>query len=86
LAGEKVIENKKIRVLFFGRLRDVVGTNEIIASDIKDIEDLKRYLFEKFPKLKGEIFSVALNYEIIHTNENLKDNDEVALIPPVAGG
>jgi molybdopterin converting factor subunit 1 len=81
-----VIENKKIRVLFFGRLRDVVGTNEIIASDIKDIEDLKKYLFEKFPKLKGEIFSVALNYEIIHTNENLKDNDEVALIPPVSGG
>jgi molybdopterin synthase sulfur carrier subunit len=83
---KKMIENKKIRVLFFGRLRDVVGTNEIIASDIKDIEDLKRYLFEKFPKLKGEIFSIALNYEIIHTNENLKDNDEVALIPPVAGG
>jgi molybdopterin synthase sulfur carrier subunit len=86
LADEKMIENKKIRVLFFGRLRDVVGTNEIIASDIKDIEDLKRYLFEKFSKLKGEIFSIALNYEIIHTNENLKDNDEVALIPPVAGG
>jgi molybdopterin synthase sulfur carrier subunit len=83
---KKMIENKKIRVLFFGRLRDVVGTNEIVASNIKDIEDLKRYLFEKFPKLKGEIFSLALNYEIIHTNENLKDNDEVALIPPVAGG
>jgi molybdopterin synthase sulfur carrier subunit len=83
---KKMIENKKIRVLFFGRLRDVVGTNEIVASDIKDIEDLKRYLVEKFPKLKGEIFSVTLNYEIIHTNENLKDNDEVALIPPVAGG
>jgi molybdopterin converting factor subunit 1 len=81
-----MMENKKIRVLFFGRLRDVVGTNEIVASDIKDIEDLKRYLFEKFPRLKGEIFSVALNYEIIHTNENLKDNDEVALIPPVSGG
>jgi molybdopterin synthase sulfur carrier subunit len=81
-----MIESKKIRVLFFGRLRDVVGTNEIIASDIKDIEDLKKYLFEKFPKLKVEIFSIALNYEIIHTNENLKDNDEVALIPPVAGG
>jgi molybdopterin converting factor small subunit len=83
---KKMVENKKIRVLFLGRLRDVVGTNEIVASDIKDIEDLKRYLFEKFPKLKGEIFSLALNYEIIHTNENLKDNDEVALIPPVAGG
>jgi molybdopterin synthase sulfur carrier subunit len=81
-----MIENKKIRVLFFGRLKDIVGANEIVASDIKDIEDLKRYLFEKFPKLKGEIFSLALNYEIIHTNENLKDNDEVALIPPVAGG
>jgi hypothetical protein len=39
---KKMIENKKIRVLFFGRLRDVVGTNEIIASDIKDIEDLKK--------------------------------------------
>jgi molybdopterin converting factor subunit 1 len=83
---KKMVEKKKIRVLFFGRLRDVVGTNEIVASDIKDIEDLKKYLFEKFPKLKGEIFSIALNYEIIHTNENLKDNDEVALIPPVSGG
>jgi len=81
-----MIESKKIRVLFFGRLKDIVGTNEIVASDIKDIEDLKKYLFDKFPKLKGEIFSVALNYEIIHTSENLKDNDEVALIPPVAGG
>ena len=81
-----MIESKKIRVLFFGRLKDIVGTNEIVASDIKDIEDLKKYLFEKFPKLKGEIFSIALNYEIIHTNENLKDNDEVALIPPVSGG
>jgi molybdopterin synthase sulfur carrier subunit len=79
-------ENKKIRVLFFGRLKDIVATNEIVVSDIKNIEDLKRYLVEKFPKLKGEIFSVALNYEIVHTNENLKDNDEVALIPPVAGG
>jgi len=79
-------ENKKIRVLFFGRLKDIVATNEIVVSDIKNIEDLKRYLVEKFPKLKGEIFSLALNYEIIHTNENLKDNDEVALIPPVAGG
>jgi Molybdopterin converting factor, small subunit len=81
-----MMENKKIRVLFFGRLRDIVVTNEIVTSDIKDIEDLKKYLFEKFPKLKGEIFSIALNYEIIHTNENLKDNDEVALIPPVSGG
>jgi molybdopterin synthase sulfur carrier subunit len=81
-----MVESKKIRVLFFGRLKDIVGTNEIVASDIKDIEDLKKYLFEKFPKLKGEIFSIALNYEIIHTNENLKDNDEVALIPPVSGG
>ncbi len=81
-----MMENKKIMILFFGRLKDIVGTNEIVVSDIKDIEDLKRYLFEKFPKLKGEIFSIALNYEIIHTNENLKDNDEVALIPPVAGG
>ncbi|MFZ8802889.1 MAG: MoaD/ThiS family protein [Candidatus Calescibacterium sp.] len=81
-----MIESKKIRVLFFGRLKDIVGTNEIVASDIKDIEDLKKYLFDKFPKLKGEIFSVALNYEIIYTSENLKDNDEVALIPPVAGG
>ncbi len=83
-----MMENKKtkIRVLFFGRLKDVVGTNEIFVSDIKDIDDLKKYLFEKFPKLKGEIFSLALNYEIIHTNEDLKDNDEVALIPPVSGG
>jgi molybdopterin converting factor small subunit len=36
------LRTKKIRVLFFGRLRDVVGTNEIVASDIKDIEELEK--------------------------------------------
>jgi len=78
--------NAKVRVLFFGRLKDVTGLEEIYISDVKDIESLKKLLFVKFPKLSQEKFSVAINYEIIFGNENLKDNDEIALIPPVSGG
>jgi len=46
----------KIKVLFFGRLKDITGSREIQISDVEDIESLKAYLFDKFPKLKQEIF------------------------------
>ncbi|CUS76841.1 molybdopterin synthase sulfur carrier subunit [Candidatus Kryptonium thompsonii] len=75
-----------MKVLFFGRLKEIVGTPELKIDSVDDIESLRKVLIEKFPKLKDEVFAIAVNYEIINGNIPLDRNDEIALLPPIAGG
>lgn len=75
-----------MKVLFFGRLKEIVGTSELKIDSGDDIESLRKVLIEKFPKLKDEVFAIAVNYEIINGNIPLDRNDEIALLPPIAGG
>ncbi len=75
-----------MKVLFFGRFKDITGTGEVEVEGFKNLSDLKAYLFEKYPKLRGETFAIAVNFEIVHSDVELNDNDEIALLPPIAGG
>ncbi len=76
-----------VRVLFFGRLKEITKKGEIKINNCKTLEELKNFLFEKYPDLKREIFFIALNQSIINDEDiELKDKDEVAFLPPVSGG
>lgn len=75
----------KIKVLLFGVLAEKAGEDKMEVS-VADIESLKTYIFEKTPELKGLSFQVSVNQEITQDNLKLKDGDEVALLPPFAGG
>ena len=75
-----------MKVLFFGRLKEVTGTGELEVDGFSSLEDLKKFLFEKYPNLKSEVFAIAVNLEVVSGNVNLKSEDEVAFLPPIAGG
>lgn len=75
-----------MKVLFFGRLKDAIGTPELEIDSVDDIESLRKILIEKFPKLEEEVFAIAVNYEVINGNIPLKEDDEIALLPLIAGG
>jgi len=75
-----------IKVLFFGRLKDHIGQDSLFLDSVEDTESLRKTLSDRFPRLRREIFSIAINQEIIRGNEKLSDGDEIALLPPVAGG
>ncbi len=79
----------KITVLLFGILRDVVGKNklDIELSANNTLLSIKTELMGSYPKLNQyQNFSMAVN-ETYQDNEFiLKENDIVALIPPVSGG
>jgi molybdopterin synthase sulfur carrier subunit len=45
-----------------------------------------QHLLDKFPSLSNYRFQVAVNKERIKGNVLLSDNDEIALLPPFAGG
>ncbi len=76
----------KIQVLLFGVLAEKAGESKIIIEKMKDIESLKEYMFTKFPDFKNLTFQISVNQSLIHENMPLKDGDEVAFLPPFAGG
>lgn len=76
----------QINVLFFGILSEVSGKNNIQFNDIENLRALKSHLWKSFPEMKKMDFRVAVNKEIIDDRKEFKDGDEIALLPPFAGG
>lgn len=76
----------KIKVLFFGILTDISKKNKEEIKGVENLTDLKAYLFKTYPEMKDMDFRYALNKEIINDNVSFKDKDELALLPPFAGG
>lgn len=80
----------RVRVLFFGILKEVVGSasEEVELSDHASIRDLLVHYEEKVPTLKVAFAAaaVALNQQYVTVESQLKPGDEVALLPPVSGG
>jgi len=76
----------QIKVLLFGQLQELFGKAEIILSEIYSTQALLVELERQNPSLGKYTFSIALNENIIKSNESLKANDIIALLPPFAGG
>jgi molybdopterin synthase catalytic subunit len=80
----------RVRVLFFGRLKDIVGRAEEQAevSDGARVEDLFERYGRNFPELARFRASVvaSVNQEFAEWRAPLAAGDEVAFLPPVSGG
>ena len=79
----------KIQLLFFGIATDLVGKNSINLklSENATVKSLKDSLITNYSALKNIAdFAIAVNEEYAEDNLVLKENDVVAIIPPVSGG
>jgi len=80
----------RVRVLFFGQLKEITGVaqEEAELSDGARVEDLFERYGRRFPKLASFRASVAasVNQEYATWREPLSSGDEVAFLPPVSGG
>jgi molybdopterin synthase catalytic subunit len=82
----------KIRVLFFGAGREVVDQNPFPLSLAVErpptVASAFQQLIEKFGGLErfGRSLLFAVNQEYATPETELKDNDELAIFPPVSGG
>ena len=75
-----------ITIKLFGSLVDAVGKNEIPMQDITDTDSVRKKLIADFPVLENHSFVVAVSKRIVRENKKLNTGDEVALLPPFAGG
>src|SRR5215217_5696084 len=80
----------RVRVLFFGMLKDIVGT----AGENSEIPEgaSLRTVFDdyarRYPRLReiAPSIVVARNQEFADPATPLEEGDEVAFLPPVSGG
>ena len=75
-----------IKILLFGILAEEAGKDTIRAEGLKTIDQLDAYIESKYPSFKNYKYRVSVNQELVSSNEKLSDGDEVALLPPFAGG
>ena len=79
-----------IKVLFFGKLRELLEIDSQILTILEDnysIQDLVNHLKASYPILNEHKFVVSLNKNYVFDyDQDLCNNDELALIPPISGG
>jgi molybdopterin converting factor subunit 1 len=80
----------RVRVLFFGMLKDIVGKPEemIELPEGATVRDVLAHFESQFPRLRKSLPSLALavNQQYAGPATKLSLDDEVALLPPVSGG
>ncbi|RAJ95463.1 molybdopterin synthase sulfur carrier subunit [Larkinella arboricola] len=81
--------SNRVSVLLFGITREIVGSPALTLDlpQTGQVGDLLFHLKEQYPALNGlRSLLVAVNGEYAETDQALRPNDEIALIPPVSGG
>lgn len=82
----------RVKVLFFGRLADLVSESEaqVPIDGSLSVESLYLQLSGQNPSLPSRdsdsSIKVAINQTLSDWNALVNDGDEVAFLPPVTGG
>lgn len=80
----------KINLLLFGSVREAAGTArlEVELADGARVVDLREWLAARNPVVEklGDRLAASVNMEMAEADDVLEEGDEVAFLPPVAGG
>lgn len=79
----------RFQILFFSVLQEIVGSHEIERElEAADLGDVLDALFDEFPDLKkweGRLL-YAVDQEFADRDTKLRNQAEIAIMPPVQGG
>ncbi|WNW01033.1 molybdopterin converting factor subunit 1 [Tenacibaculum sp. HL-MS23] len=79
----------KINVLLFGIATDLIGSSSLtIELPIScNVTSFKELLTKQYPELKQmSSYAIAINESYATDETIIKENDIIAIIPPVSGG
>ncbi len=78
----------QIKVKTFGIASEIMSGKEVVMEiSGNSVADLRRELSRKYPSLdKLNSLFIAVNRNYSEDEMELKETDEIALIPPVSGG
>jgi molybdopterin synthase catalytic subunit len=80
----------RVKVLFFGMLKDIVGRAEdqLELADGARLQSVFSSYARQFPRLTDLESSIVLacNHEFCDRSATIREGDEIAFLPPVSGG
>jgi molybdopterin converting factor small subunit len=76
----------QVKILLFGQLIDLVGTNHIVLENIEDTGQMVRKLHVLYPALAEVPYAIAVDMNFITQNTSLEHDSQIALLPPYSGG
>lgn len=84
------VDRRKVKALFFGPLRDIVGSEELILDPGEALTGQSAFesLAKRFPALCPwrQSLRLAINRQYAPFEQKLDPGDEICFIPPVSGG
>jgi molybdopterin converting factor small subunit len=89
-ASSNVKASLRVKVLFFGRLKEIAGTGEELVEIAPGwrIEDLFASFVARRPEFaeyRGSLVA-SRNQEFVAWSTPLDSEDEIGFLPPVSGG
>jgi molybdopterin synthase sulfur carrier subunit len=83
-----------MRLLYFAWLRAKIGTAEeelVLPSQVSDVNSLLQWLKSRGPGYADALkdlstVRVAVNQDYVGPEHRVRDDDEIAIFPPVTGG
>lgn len=76
-----------LNLKYFGMIAEATSKeNEVVNFDKSTTNDLIDVLVKEYPNIKNLNYKIAVNQSIVADNYELKENDEIAILPPFAGG
>lgn len=76
----------QIKVIIFGQLVDITGTNSLTVENVADSNQLIERLISAYPALSSTKYAIAVDKKIVKENTSLNNNNTIALLPPFSGG
>lgn len=78
----------KLKLVSYGIAKEILAAKEMeVEFDVSNVKELKAKLYAEYPdleRLRSIAFAVKEEYQ--KDDFVLTENDEVVIIPPVAGG
>jgi molybdopterin converting factor subunit 1 len=77
-----------LQVLFFGVLTDHSGSASLnlTVTDDSTVASFREQVLQLYPGLKDQAHRIAVNEQFASEDQILSEGDEVAFLPPFAGG
>lgn len=75
-----------IRVLLFGVLAEEAGRQELELDNVSSLDGLVEHVLSQYPSFAAHKFNISVNQTLARGDMKLAGGDEVALMPPFAGG
>ena len=74
-----------MEVLLFGLIAEQAGTDRLVV-EAGTLNGLRTRLLERIPQLVKLSYAIAVDRTVVHGDTPLTGSEEIAVLPPFAGG